>query len=826
VAKIPKAVTDMSTLSRVIFDPDVTPPSTPVNVVGTPISSSRIDLSWSASTDTGGSGLAGYLVYRNGVFIAPASSTAYSDTGLSASTGYQYQVAAIDAAGNVSTLSTLITVTTQANAGPPTFTPVQPTAAFIGIAGVRAYTDPTQQAAMGRYSLFIMGASWEGWANSGRDLDTIVKAIKAASTAPTPTLLFNYVNLNAIEEDANDPRPTWTAEVVARNWKLYVSGSSGTLVTPNNGGAATALVNYTDFVPVNPNLEHPYEFGAKYSYFMCLSKTKSDSRFTGLASGLASGSLDGIFQDNFLLNPQVNGDWNRDGVTESQGLPGTATPWLCAGQLRYVTTMRSLAPTKYIFANAGDYGATSAGVMVGQSDGLLCESYMGKSWSLETSQPFTTVLQYYYRELASAANPHMVVFGGSYPDTNSDGSALVRLPTSGGFPPQNTQWQWARYIAATAYLGEGMPAINRFSQSYSSDLTALDWYDFYGGVNGLVRSWLGNPVNALRPTTPKIAKGPIGIFGVEYDNGIVLVNPKGNSTQTVVAADIPGNWQFLTGTQDPTRDSGATFASISISERDGLILRRANTFVVTSLVTGINNGVSAFDEHGGNSITWMTDATGGFARVNTKPGSTAQGGTCGLTWGALDPTKKGIYIKYDLRRTTSAADSKELKVFGFGYNSTPQQAFSNCTWGANAGGYSGTRMSLSYSDATSGGDINTQFFLDACPTLTGGSSYSRTPHPTPKVIPTLAQNTEDVAGNWQTHEIWWLQNDDGTPNGEAAHWINGVLVFWCNAMYNCRTGGQGFVRVDLFGYTPAGTTLVEDYRNFYVSYTRPTGRGI
>lgn len=575
MAKIPKAITDMSTLSRIIFDPDTTPPSIPAGVVGTPISSTRIDLAWTASTDIGGSGLVGYQVYRNGAQIGLASQNAFSDTGLTANTNYSYQIAAYDGAGNVSGLSIAIGVTTQANAGPPTFAPVQPAAGFIGIAGLRTYTDPTQQAAMGRYNLFVMGASWEGWASSGRDLNTICVAVKAASTAPGGTVLLNYQNLNAVEEDANDPCPTYTAEVATRNWRVYLNGTSGPLATPNTPNIS--LVNCTDFVPVNPSLEHPYDFGAKYSYYKYLTKPKSDARFTGLNPGLASSNLDGVYQDNFVLNPQVNGDWNIDGITDGQGWPSAPTPWLAAGQLRYVTTMRSLAPTKYVFANAGDYGVTSAGVMVGQLDGMLCESYMGKSWSWETSQTWTTVRDYYYRALASAANPHMVVFGVTYPDTNTDGSALVRQPTSGGFPPQNTQWQWARYGAATAYLGEGMPGINRFSQGYSSDLAALDWYDFFGGITGLARSWLGAPIDALRPTTPKIAKGTIGIYGVEYTNGIVLVNPKGNGTQTVVSADIPGSWKFLTGTQDPTRDSGASFSSISLPERDGLILQRSTT---------------------------------------------------------------------------------------------------------------------------------------------------------------------------------------------------------------------------------------------------------
>jgi hypothetical protein len=37
--------------------PDTTPPSVPTGLKATPVSSSEIDLSWSASTDTGGSGL-------------------------------------------------------------------------------------------------------------------------------------------------------------------------------------------------------------------------------------------------------------------------------------------------------------------------------------------------------------------------------------------------------------------------------------------------------------------------------------------------------------------------------------------------------------------------------------------------------------------------------------------------------------------------------------------------------------------------------------------------------------------------------------------------
>ena len=76
---------------------DTTPPSVPTGVTASASSCSQINLAWNASTDTGGSGLKGYDLYRNGAFLrrllVPATSTA--DSGLAASTVYSYAVKAI-----------------------------------------------------------------------------------------------------------------------------------------------------------------------------------------------------------------------------------------------------------------------------------------------------------------------------------------------------------------------------------------------------------------------------------------------------------------------------------------------------------------------------------------------------------------------------------------------------------------------------------------------------------------------------------------------------------------------------------------------------------
>ena len=91
---------------------DTTPPSVPTNLSATAISSSAINLSWTASTDN--VGVTGYKVYRGGVQIGTSATNSYSDTGLTASTQYTYTVSAYDSAGNNSAVSSAATATTQA----------------------------------------------------------------------------------------------------------------------------------------------------------------------------------------------------------------------------------------------------------------------------------------------------------------------------------------------------------------------------------------------------------------------------------------------------------------------------------------------------------------------------------------------------------------------------------------------------------------------------------------------------------------------------------------------------------------------------------------
>ena len=118
---------DNGTLSTAVFD-NVTvtaaaplppqAPTVPTGLSATNVTASGLTLSWTASTNSGGSGVGGYYVYRNGNTTTPlatVTSPSFTDSGLTAATLYSYQVAAFDTStpALVSAPSTALSVTTE-----------------------------------------------------------------------------------------------------------------------------------------------------------------------------------------------------------------------------------------------------------------------------------------------------------------------------------------------------------------------------------------------------------------------------------------------------------------------------------------------------------------------------------------------------------------------------------------------------------------------------------------------------------------------------------------------------------------------------------------
>ncbi|WP_299180566.1 reprolysin-like metallopeptidase [uncultured Aquimarina sp.] len=95
-----------------VVTPDTQAPSTPSSLTATNTTSSTTDLSWNASTDN--VAVTGYDVYRNNTVIATVANTSYTVSGLSSETTYSFRIKAKDAAGNESSFSNTVNITTDA----------------------------------------------------------------------------------------------------------------------------------------------------------------------------------------------------------------------------------------------------------------------------------------------------------------------------------------------------------------------------------------------------------------------------------------------------------------------------------------------------------------------------------------------------------------------------------------------------------------------------------------------------------------------------------------------------------------------------------------
>jgi fibronectin type 3 domain-containing protein len=108
----------------IIPTPDTTAPASPTGLTGISTATTTSTLTWNASTDN--VGVAGYLVYRNGVKIGITAETVYQDSGLTTATTYSYAVIAFDLGGNTSHAAT-VSVTTKDTTPPSTPANLVPT---------------------------------------------------------------------------------------------------------------------------------------------------------------------------------------------------------------------------------------------------------------------------------------------------------------------------------------------------------------------------------------------------------------------------------------------------------------------------------------------------------------------------------------------------------------------------------------------------------------------------------------------------------------------------------------------------------------------------
>ncbi|MFD4582679.1 chitinase [Streptomyces sp. NPDC058423] len=217
-------------------DPDPVVPPTPGGLTAGAVTSSSVALSWSGSP-----GATGYHVYRNGTRIQSVTGTSTTVTGLAASTSYQFQVSAANAAGE-SAKSTAVTATTS-NGGNPG-NPAVPRHALTGY-----------------WQNFDNGATVQKLRDVSSQYDIIAVSF-ADSTATAGEIVFNLdpaVGYGSVDEFKSDIAAKKSA---GKSVILSVGGERGN-VTINSDASATAfadsayaLMQSYGFSGIDIDLEH------------------------------------------------------------------------------------------------------------------------------------------------------------------------------------------------------------------------------------------------------------------------------------------------------------------------------------------------------------------------------------------------------------------------------------------------------------------------------------------------------------------------------------------------------------------------------------------
>jgi len=174
--------------------PDTTAPSVPSGVSVSATSTSQVSVSWNASTDTGGSGMAGYHVYRDGTRVTTTTGTSYADSGLSAASLYCYTIVAYDNAGNNSAASSQACATTSAGAS----------------------TDPTPPSNLATMGVTATSITLNWQDNSNNETGFQIQRATSPS-GPWSVVGSTGANATSYTDTGLDPTTTYYYEVVAFN---------------------------------------------------------------------------------------------------------------------------------------------------------------------------------------------------------------------------------------------------------------------------------------------------------------------------------------------------------------------------------------------------------------------------------------------------------------------------------------------------------------------------------------------------------------------------------------------------------------------------------
>jgi chitodextrinase len=351
---------------------DVTAPTVPQSLAVVSTTSSTVTLSWNASTDSGGAGLAGYRIFRclgpsctPTAQIATTASATYTDTGLSASTGYTYGVAAYDNVGNTSADSNFALATTKSSAV-PTISSFTSSPNLVAPNGASTLSWNVTNAT----SIAITPGTFTTTTLSG---STVVNpAVTTIYTLTATNANGSSTSTTTVTVDATAPTipqslavTSTTASTAALSWSAATdSGGSGLAgykvfrcvgtCTPTTQVGTTASASYSDS-GLAGSTAYTYAVAA-YDNVGNVSANSTTAVATTKSSSLPTVS-------SFTANPTIVGpngastlSWTATNATSIAITPGTFTTTTLSG----ATTVNPTVTTVYTLTVTNSNGSSTA----------------------------------------------------------------------------------------------------------------------------------------------------------------------------------------------------------------------------------------------------------------------------------------------------------------------------------------------------------------------------------------------------------------------------------------------------------------------------------
>jgi len=404
----------------------------------------------------------------------------------------------------------------------------------IEIGSWKEAQDPAYRDVLAKHDIMILGY-WKNWQGNDtvtgeqltlRDVVIDIKR-RAAAIGNTDILMgkytvYNESGSNGDSKAAGDKWDKLHSEVgpgyrINNDW--WARNTRGENTSSWRGSWNT---NVTEWVQPDSNGDYWPEWAASRDYNLFFKDIPE---------------LDIWFIDNWFYRPRVDADWDGDGVNDD---PASETLQRAYrhGHMNAVRRIRTLAPNVIVMGNAGGGDPYSGKGMMTDAEykgqvTALYQAAIGKSHSTETWGSWEAMMTQYQTTLSNAQH------------------RLLLMSVNG----EATDYATMRYGLTSCLMDDGYYYYTTHENENKSGL----WFDEYDADLG----------RAIDP--PQFGPSQNGVYMRRFQNGIALVNPKGNGRKTV---QVEPGYKRISGTQDRATNNGQPVTSVTLNERDGIILIR------------------------------------------------------------------------------------------------------------------------------------------------------------------------------------------------------------------------------------------------------------